>query len=137
MYFDYTIVLAFVLAGALLAVAGSLLRARPRRAQASDLDRPADADAPSGVSSAAQAEFALLFAVAILAAALALLFPCALVLRACLHDSGAAQSRGVGAWAVCELGLCLVAFGLALGYAHRQPGARPARPAEASAGPES
>ena len=93
MHFDYTIVLVFVIVGGLVA-----LRRRPM--------------ASPEAKSATQALSRVVFL-----AAIALLLPWALVLRDCLHDSGPAQSRGIGAFALFAGGLFIAILSLGFAYA--------------------
>ncbi len=125
MYFDYTIVFGFALAGALLAFAAC------RRL-------PAARDGAAVVPGVPleQRELRPVLAASLFTAALALLFPCALVVRDCLQDSGVAQSRGVGGLAVIEVGLLLAGLSIALAYVWKRCGPGPdsgARPPEPAA----
>ncbi|HUR27665.1 MAG TPA: hypothetical protein VM509_05725 [Planctomycetota bacterium] len=87
MYFDFFIVLVFVAVGGLW----HLARRPPQAAQTSAEE---GSDAGSGFSGAVIAS--------LFTAALALLFPWALVLHDCLDDRGPAQSLGIGATALLE-----------------------------------
>lgn len=125
MYFDYTIVFGFALAGALLA-----LVARRRH--------PADREGAAVVPAVPlePRELRPILAASLFAAALALLFPCALVVCDCLRDSGVAQSRGVAGQAVFEVALFLAGLSIVLAYAWKRCGPGPdfgARPAEPAA----
>ncbi len=122
MYFDYTIVLGFVLAGALLAFVARRRLPVARDGAAVVPEVPLE-----------RRELRPVLAASLFAAALVLLFPCALVVRDCLQDSGVAQSRGVGGVAVIEVGLLLAGLSIALAYAWKRCGPGPhsdARPAE-------
>ncbi len=114
MYFDYTIVLGFALAGGLLA-----LVARRRL--------PAVRDRAAAVPELAlePRERRQLLSAGVLAAALVLLFPCALVVRDCLQDRGVAQSRGVAGLAVFEVALFLAGLSIALAYVRKRCGPGP------------
>lgn len=125
MYFDYTIVLSFALAGGLLALV-ACRRARVARA--------VTAAVPGAMSG--RSEFRPLLLANLCTAALVMLFPCALVVRDCLRDSGVAQSRGVVGLAVLEVALFLGGLSIALAYGWKCCGSGPnagARPAESAA----
>ena len=106
MYFDYLIVLAFAAVGLLFVfanlVAASLIR--PRRAGEVGLETYECGEETVGT---AWVQFdvryytvALVYIV--FAVEIAFLFPWALVLRDCFNDAGAAQSRGIGTFALFE-----------------------------------
>jgi len=106
MYFDYLIVLVFAAVGLLFVfanlVAASLIR--PQRTGEVGLETYECGEETVGT---AWVQFdvryytvALVYIV--FAVEIAFLFPWALVLRNCFEDSGAAQSRGIGAFALFE-----------------------------------
>lgn len=106
MYFDYLIVLVFAAVGLLFVfanlVAASLIR--PRRAGEVGLETRECGEETVGTARVqldvryyTVALISIVFAVEI-----ACLFPWALVLRDCFNDAGAAQSRGIGAFALFE-----------------------------------
>lgn len=113
MYFDYLIVLVFAAVGLLFVfanlVAASLIR--PKRSDEIGLDTYECGEESVGT---AWVQFdvryytvALVYIV--FAVEIAFLFPWALVLRACLTDSGPAAGRGIGAFALLE-GVLFVAI---------------------------
>ena len=116
MYFDYTIVLAFALAGAVFVLVN---RKRWAHRQAGlETDEPVELP---GVRFDAR-NFAAALAATVFAAATLLLFPAALVLRDCLHDTDAAQSTGIGVTALIVGGVFLAALSAGVAYVRRQRG---------------
>lgn len=99
MYFDYLIVLVVALAGGLFVLA----------------KRPVE---PS-TAQAGEGEIAPVLIGAVFTAGFALLIPWALVLRDCLHNTGPAQSRGIGAFALLEGGLFVAILYLGIAYARK------------------
>ena len=114
MYFDYTIVLGFALAGAALAL---LARRRANGGRGGVSGEAGLLPQPREVQPALLA--------GLFAAALAVLFPCALVVRDCLQDRGVAQSRGVAGLAVFEIALLLAGLSVGLAYAWKRCGPGP------------
>jgi NADH-quinone oxidoreductase subunit A len=106
MYFDYLIVLVFAAVGLLFVFANLVVASliRPRRVGEVGLETYECGEETVGT---AWVQFdvryytvALVYIV--FAVEIAFLFPWALVLQDCLYDSGAAQSRGIGGFALIE-----------------------------------
>ena len=106
MYFDYLIVLVFAAVG-LLFVFANLMAAsliRPRRVGEVGLETYECGEETVG-SAWVQFDvryYTVALVYIVFAVEIALLFPWALVLRDCLYDTGAAQSTGIGAFALFE-----------------------------------